>query len=254
MFARHSRIRTARGAGLSSKAGWQTRSTSSDKLLWLSSRADPFQLTRLEQSEDRSSDPLLEAAQGLGPALAAGALAGDVGPGRLVLPALAQRDRVERPVEPPVATAVEAHPPDLTRRRRDGCHPGEHGEGCRRTKAGDVARLGDQACHAPMRPRPVRSLRGLGHLSKDQPSPVGTLVSGPTRPRSRAPSHAEEGRRQLRTLDQEIEGSNPSSPANTGMCWDGPVFARAAWSKCRSCSLSASTTRTLRSSSARSTR
>ena len=32
---------------------------------------------------------------------------------------------------------------------------------------------------------------------------------------SRAPSHAGEGRRQLRTLDQGIEGSNPSSPANS---------------------------------------
>ncbi len=31
---------------------------------------------------------------------------------------------------------------------------------------------------------------------------------------SRAPSRVEEGHRQLRTLDQEIEGSNPSSPAN----------------------------------------
>jgi hypothetical protein len=33
-----------------------------------------------------------------------------------------------------------------------------------------------------MRPRPARSLRGRGHLSRDEPSPVGTLVSGPTVP------------------------------------------------------------------------
>jgi hypothetical protein len=44
-----------------------------------------------------------------------------------------------------------------------------------------VGRPGSSALsqsHAPMRPRPVRSLRGRGHLSKDEPSPVGTLDQG----------------------------------------------------------------------------
>jgi hypothetical protein len=72
-----------------------------------------------------------------------------------------------------------------------------------------VGRPGSSALsqsHAPMRPRPVRSLRGRGHLSRDEPSPVGTLGSGPTRPRSRAPSHVMGGPGQLRTLDQALLG------------------------------------------------
>jgi hypothetical protein len=66
--------------------------------------------------------------------------------------------------------------------------------------------------HAPMRPRPVRSLAGTGALVKNEPSPGHSGIrANPSL--SRAPSHVEEGQRQLRTLDQEIEGSNPSSPA-----------------------------------------
>ena len=63
-----------------------------------------------------------------------------------------------------------------------------------------------------LRPRPVRSLRGRGHLSKTSHPPRALWIRANSSP-SRAPSHVEEGRRQLRTLDQEIEGSNPSSPA-----------------------------------------
>ena len=51
--------------------------SSSDKLLWLSSCLGRLELTRLEQPEERPSDPVLEAAQGLGPALALGLPAGD---------------------------------------------------------------------------------------------------------------------------------------------------------------------------------
>jgi hypothetical protein len=44
-----------------------------------------------------------------------------------------------------------------------------------------VGRPGSSALsqsHAPMRPRPVRSLRGRGHLLRNEPSPVGTTYPG----------------------------------------------------------------------------
>ena len=51
---------------------------------------------------------MLEATHRLGPGLAGSPLAGDVRLSRLVMPGLAEGDRVQRPVEPPVATSVEA--------------------------------------------------------------------------------------------------------------------------------------------------
>lgn len=96
------------------------------------------------------------------------------------------------------------------------------------------------------RPRPVRSLRGRGHLLRNEPSPRGHYVLGPTRPRSRAPSHAREGRTQLRTTYKDIQNrrlprpgvrpmsaSNRSrgcrrrgSPVRRAQPGDLPIFAR----------------------------
>jgi hypothetical protein len=45
---------------------------------------------------------------------------------------------------------------------------------------------------------------GTRALVKERAIPRGHYVSGPTRPRSRAPSHAREGRRQLRTTYQRL--------------------------------------------------
>jgi hypothetical protein len=70
-----------------------------------------------------------------------------------------------------------------------------------------VGRPGSSALsqsHAPMRPRPVRSLPGTRALVKERAIPREHYVSGPTRPRSQARSHAEEGRRQLRTTHQAL--------------------------------------------------
>lgn len=64
------------------------------------SGASPLQLARLEQSEDRSSDSVLEAAQRLRPALAAGALACDFVDPSLAFAALDTRpERIARDVE-----------------------------------------------------------------------------------------------------------------------------------------------------------
>jgi hypothetical protein len=79
-----------------------------------------------------------------------------------------------------------------------------------------VGRPGSSALsqsHAPMRPRPVRSLPGTRALVKERAIPRGHYVSGPTRPRSQAPSHAEEGRRQLRTTYQDSDAESVPSGA-----------------------------------------
>jgi hypothetical protein len=81
----------------------------------------------------------------------------------------------------------------------DGCGP--VGQQCVESKSRSY-----EATAGPLAP-------GTRALVKRRAIPRGHSGSGPTRPRSRAPSHVTGGPRQLRTLDQEIEGSNPSSPA-----------------------------------------
>ena len=88
---------------------------------------------------------MLETTERLCPGLGFSLPAGDVRPRRLVMPGLAEGDRVQRPVQPTVAAAVGAHSLDLSSRRRDRCHTGEHGERGRRPEALDVAGLGHQS-------------------------------------------------------------------------------------------------------------
>src|SRR6266545_8358270 len=78
----------------------------------------------------------------------------------------------------------------------DGCGPA--GQQCVESRPRSY-----EATAGPLAP-------GTRALVKERAIPRGHYVSGPTRPRSRAPSHAEEGRRQLRatyqTLAHPIDG------------------------------------------------
>ena len=97
-----------------------------------------------EQPEDGSDELTLERSDRPPAGLLLGPLAGEIGLGRGVMGGLDGGDRVERPVELPIAAPVEAHPADLPRARRDRRHAGKGGEGVGRSEAADVARLGDQ--------------------------------------------------------------------------------------------------------------